>query len=205
MKSQKFDADARRVNMFAFAYPDVARWLRENKDSSDFADSLLTYVKRNGTLTERQFAAVNSAIAKRAKSSVASAKAERFETAQLYAAIASSRAKGAKAPKIRTVLFIDEIFPCEVEFKAKAFEEAVHVKVNGDYQGTLVGEALAGRQVTCGSFQVDAIKEALLNLESASIAYGRHTGQCSCCGRVLNNPESIALGIGPVCREKFFA
>lgn len=27
-----------------------------------------------------------------------------------------------------------------------------------------------------------------------------HTGRCSICSRVLNDPESIRIGIGPVCR-----
>lgn len=38
---------------------------------------------------------------------------------------------------------------------------------------------------------------------SAAVRYGRETGNCSCCGRELNNPESIRLGIGPICRAKF--
>jgi hypothetical protein len=30
----------------------------------------------------------------------------------------------------------------------------------------------------------------------------RHEGRCGHCGRTLTEPESIDLGIGPVCREK---
>jgi hypothetical protein len=30
-----------------------------------------------------------------------------------------------------------------------------------------------------------------------------HAGYCSRCGRLLTDPESIACGLGPVCREKF--
>jgi hypothetical protein len=29
-----------------------------------------------------------------------------------------------------------------------------------------------------------------------------HAGMCSRCGRTLTDPESIELGIGPICREK---
>lgn len=32
---------------------------------------------------------------------------------------------------------------------------------------------------------------------------GRRTGTCSCCGRLLTNPESVELGIGPICREQW--
>lgn len=30
----------------------------------------------------------------------------------------------------------------------------------------------------------------------------QHEGKCCCCGRALTDPESIELGIGPICREK---
>jgi hypothetical protein len=34
--------------------------------------------------------------------------------------------------------------------------------------------------------------------------YGKRFGCCAMCGRELTNEESVALGIGPVCREKAF-
>lgn len=41
-----------------------------------------------------------------------------------------------------------------------------------------------------------------MTLEQAA-AYGRTFGHCVVCGRLLTDPESIAAGIGPVCRERF--
>jgi hypothetical protein len=38
---------------------------------------------------------------------------------------------------------------------------------------------------------------------SAAVAFGRETGECSCCGRELTDPRSIALGIGPICKDKW--
>ena len=35
----------------------------------------------------------------------------------------------------------------------------------------------------------------------AAKVHGVKTGQCSCCG--LPNAESIKLGIGPICRDKY--
>jgi hypothetical protein len=53
----------------------------------------------------------------------------------------------------------------------------------------------------------DEVKAVLLEAASdpltAAIRYGKETGSCSCCGRDLTNPDSIAAGIGPICREKF--
>lgn len=37
------------------------------------------------------------------------------------------------------------------------------------------------------------------DVKAAAIRYGRELGQCSQCGRTLTNPESIQLGIGPIC------
>jgi hypothetical protein len=53
----------------------------------------------------------------------------------------------------------------------------------------------------------DDVKAVLLEAASdpltAAIRYGKETGSCSCCGRDLTNAQSIELGIGPICREKF--
>lgn len=29
------------------------------------------------------------------------------------------------------------------------------------------------------------------------------TGRCSCCGRELTDPTRVAMGIGPICAEKW--
>jgi len=40
--------------------------------------------------------------------------------------------------------------------------------------------------------------------EEVAAQFGALYGQCICCLRLLDNEESIALGIGPVCRAKYF-
>jgi len=79
-------------------------------------------------------------------------------------------------------------------------------KVEGDYglQPKYLGKVTPQR---LDSRLADDVKSVLLEAASdpltAAIRYGRETGACSCCGRDLTNPESIAAGIGPICREKF--
>jgi histidine ammonia-lyase len=41
-------------------------------------------------------------------------------------------------------------------------------------------------------------------VREAAAAYGKATGTCSCCGRELTDPVSIANGIGPICADKWF-
>ena len=38
--------------------------------------------------------------------------------------------------------------------------------------------------------------------QGAAVAYGRQTGNCSCCGRDLTDPVSVFGGIGPICLGK---
>lgn len=53
----------------------------------------------------------------------------------------------------------------------------------------------------------DEAKEPLAviaeNPREAAIRYGQRTGTCACCGRALTNHASIALGIGPVCGQRW--
>jgi len=82
------------------------------------------------------------------------------------------------------------------------------------WQGTLVGMMSPGS----GTFRwkrylslSPALKQDVLDMlahveqdpQGAASADGLLTGRCSCCGRELTDPTSIALGIGPVCIGKF--
>jgi len=53
----------------------------------------------------------------------------------------------------------------------------------------------------------DDVKEVILSASkdplTAAIRYGKVSGECSCCGRELTDPQSIDQGIGPVCARKF--
>lgn len=51
--------------------------------------------------------------------------------------------------------------------------------------------------------QVAVLSNLVTNLEEELQAYGMRTGECSCCGRELTNPTSIALGIGPICADNY--
>lgn len=40
--------------------------------------------------------------------------------------------------------------------------------------------------------------------EKVFAEHGHRFGVCCLCGRELSNPESVELGIGPICRERAF-
>lgn len=79
-------------------------------------------------------------------------------------------------------------------------------KVMGEYglQPKYLGKVTPNRLDSRLSDDVKAVLlEAAADPLTAAVKYGRETGSCSCCGRDLTNAESIRLGIGPICREKF--
>lgn len=46
-----------------------------------------------------------------------------------------------------------------------------------------------------------AVKLAVAEAEK----FGKITGYCMCCGRLLTNEKSVKLGIGPFCRGEYFS
>jgi hypothetical protein len=79
----------------------------------------------------------------------------------------------------------------------------LYVKADGVYMGkiTLTGEFRPAYGID-PSAVIEALTAAQKDPTAAAIAYGRETGNCSCCGRELTNAESIALGIGPICLDR---
>jgi hypothetical protein len=54
------------------------------------------------------------------------------------------------------------------------------------------------------AFTKTTLLSAIHAPEATAMNEGKETGQCCCCGRILTNPLSIELGIGPICREGWF-
>jgi hypothetical protein len=75
-----------------------------------------------------------------------------------------------------------------------------------DYHGVAFAKD-DGRIITWKKFRGDQrLSDALIILardpKAAGLGYARESGCCYVCGRMLSTPESIAIGIGPVCLEK---
>lgn len=51
--------------------------------------------------------------------------------------------------------------------------------------------------------RVDDLAAIVADPYTAAARYGQITGTCGVCGRTLEDPESVARGIGPVCLAKF--
>lgn len=208
--AEKRAAEARRVAEQA------AAWKLEHADEFvcltkaasrgfEFAQSMLEAVGKYGRLTERQFAAVSSMVEK-SKAREAQWAAERAEREankadvqieHIAEAFAAAKASRLKWPKLRLDTFV---FSLASESGRNA--GAIYVKQDETYLGKIDGGKFT-RSRDCDADTEARIIAACADPAAAATAYGKATGQCSCCGRELTNEESIALGIGPICKERF--
>ena len=80
---------------------------------------------------------------------------------------------------------------------------SLYVKDSGDYAGKISpeGKFFAIREARAEIAQ--ELQALAADPLAALTAHGHQTGQCSCCGRLLTNAESVRLGIGPICRGRW--
>lgn len=118
--------------------------------------------------------------------------------AKLLSVFAAARASGLKWPKLRCG---------ELQFSPAGESSknpgCVYIKSGENYLGKInpSGEFFKAREASPA--QVAQIGEIARDPLAAAVAHGKQTGHCSCCGRLLENEESVSLGIGPICREKW--
>ena len=188
------------------ANPVEAEWLREPvKGDFTFHADMLASLINYGSFTERQEAAVRNAAAKSAarKAQWAAERAERdankadVEIDRIAVAFATAKAAGLKFPKLR----LDD-FTFSLASAAGRNAGAIYVKQDDLYLGK-IADGKFTRSRDCDAATETRIVAVCADPAAAATAYGKRTGQCSCCGRELTNEESIARAIGPICASKW--
>lgn len=120
-----------------------------------------------------------------------------IDVGAIEAAFRSARSNGIKRPRLRLADFTFSLAPAHGKNAG-----SIYVKRQDQY----LGKVTASVFMPTGNVDADT-KAAIISVASdphnAAKAFGKRTGSCSCCGRELTNKESIDLGIGPICREKF--
>jgi len=181
------------------------KWLNERAPRFDFAASMLDAVRRYGSLTQGQLDAVRRcmqrdterAAERAARPADAQVAGEGF--ARMLAAFAAAKVSGLKHPKFRVA---------ELAFSLAAATSqnagCLYVKDTG---GTYLGKVTAAggffKSRDCDAAKAEMVRSVCADPLAAAVMHGKQTGSCSCCGRELENAESVALGIGPICREKW--
>ncbi len=188
------------------ANPNEAAWLRDASSRGyEFAVSMLDALNKYGHLTERQEAAVRSATEKSIarQTQWAAERAERDATKadvnidRVTVAFAAAVAAGLKFPKLRLDDFTLSLAPA-----AGRNAGSIYVKQDELYLGK-IADGKFTRSRDCDADIEARIVAACADPAAAAEAYGKRTGQCSCCGRELTNAESIARAIGPICAMKW--
>lgn len=112
----------------------------------------------------------------------------------------SATNRGFEKPTLRTSRLIFSLAPAYGKNPG-----AVYIKTKeGEYLGKIFNDEVflvSGFASKMPSLR-DEIEEAQSHPEKTAIKYGRATGQCSICGRRLDNPVSIYNAIGPICAER---
>jgi hypothetical protein len=164
---------------------DLATWL-SNQTWSDFAVSLANFYAKHGKLSDKQIASAQSMRAK------------------LEAKRASQPSASAPTPAsvvsagiyvIGDVVYRVEPSKSSGNLYAKRLMEGVSASDWGwSYErGAIYAIATAVADGTGRRLTQDEASE-----------YGKLTGRCVCCGRLLTDSKSVGLGIGPVCAKRWF-
>jgi hypothetical protein len=200
---RKANVKTERREAFAAAHPAEWAWMlaHSGRPTFTYPDDMLRAIEDWGDLTERQLEALRKLMAQDAQR--AAARTARVENApvvttdRLMTAFEAAVRAGAKQPKLRFDGFVASLAPATGRNAG-----AVYLRAGDQFLGKIAGgKFVASFEAT--EEQQAAVVAAMADPLAAAVAFGRRTGQCSCCGRELTNAKSVELGIGPICREMF--
>ena len=194
-----------KVEAWKEANPAETAWLQANTGRWEFATSLNTALIKYGALTDGQLGAVRKCLQRdvertqnrAAEAAARVAAAPQVSVAAIETAFETAMSKGIKRPKMRLAGFK---FSLAAAHSANA--GAIYVKQGEVYLGKIAnGKLIKSRD--CSDDAEQEIVTVCSDPKNAAIAYGRRTGSCAICARELTNKQSIELGIGPICAEKY--
>jgi len=175
----------------------LVRFLNDSAPWSPFANSLAEQLASGRALTDAQLASARSMMEKCAakKAAAAIGKEVTAELSGLRAKFESAHRNGIKTPVMRVGSLT--ISRAKDTSTNPGF---LYVKRDGEYSGKISPQgSFVGRDDQAR----EELNEIAGDVLAAAVAYGRRTGKCSCCGRELTKGESIDLGIGPICADKW--
>lgn len=173
--------------------PELIAFLKDATKWSNFAKSLVHYYSEKGYLTPKQEQAAMNMMNK-VKSRDAAGKINLVEIKALF-----DTAK--EAGINRRALRGNGLKLTEASERSRN-PGAIYVKGT---DGTYYGKITKDGEYFPTADAPEGILEELQKIADDPLEYmreyGQKTGECACCGRELTNPDSIALGIGPICAE----
>ena len=208
LRDRKAATAAEQANEWLAANPVEAEWLKEPvKGDFTFHADLLAALIKYGSLTERQEAAVRNAAAKSAarKLQWAAERAERDAGAAVLSLEKirtgfDSAVRFLKRPKLRIADIQFSLAPATGRNAGCIYV----VRASDDtYLGKITQDDKFITSRDCSAADSETVARVAADPAAAATAHGHEFGNCSCCGRELTNPESVARGIGPICAERW--
>ena len=164
---------------------DLATWL-STQTWSEFALSLAGYYAKHGKLSDKQIA---SGLSMRAK-------------------VEAKRASkpSAPAPAVAGVVSAGIYAIGEAVYRVEPSKSSGNLYAKRLMEGASASDwgwsYERGAIYAIATAVADGTGRRLTEAEASE--YGKLTGRCVCCGRLLTDSNSIALGIGPVCIKRWF-
>lgn len=191
---------AARAEKFLERRPDIAAWFERHKEDTgwDFPRSVFKALFDWGSLTPNQLAAIERGIERDAryderKGKVAAVpKSTGIDLSNLPAGF---YAPPSKVDSTRLKVLVKKGHP------NGRWADTIFVSDGAVYgQRKTYGKQMPGREYV-GDIQAE-LREILADPRAAMAAYGHLVGRCGMCNRPLEDEESLARGIGPICAKK---
>jgi uncharacterized Zn finger protein (UPF0148 family) len=179
---------------------DVYGWIESNLNRNfDFADSLHEQLHRKGELSEGQIAAVLRCMEReKARTAERVANAPAADAEKLENAFKHAQSSGLKFPSLYFSGF--RFSPASAN---SANAGAIYAKA---HDGTYLGKVAGGKffkSRDCSAEDEQDVLRVVNDPFAAAVEFGKMTGHCCVCNRLLTDPESVNRGIGPICAERF--
>lgn len=191
--------------LFKETQPLAAEWL--GQASGDFAASLIAGVRKYGGLTDKQLAAVHSAVARdaaREEQRELTATQTQLDMSDLLHRFHLALQAGIKRPKVNTGDLLFSLAP-------PSGKNAGHVYVKGEkddwgdrpYLGKVTPEGRFFPSRECSEDKQQRIAKIGSDVVGSAKAHGAQHGNCCFCGRGLKTDASVSNGYGPDCADHY--
>ena len=175
-------------------------WLKDNANWNDFARSLIEQFNTRGMLSDKQLTAAERMMAKCLAKDEEKKRDREWQVKDSVGLDLTDLPAGRYAipdGDTRLKVLVNKPTGRSVRWGGHIFvSDAAEYGARTNY----------GRQKPGGKYVGKIEQELTVIMEdprAASIAYGKLVGHCGVCGRKLEDEQSVAAGIGPVCASKF--
>lgn len=211
-QQKKQEQGAQKIEAFnaqvaeTFSEEQIA-WFAEARSWNNFIDNVLTNGKKYGGLTDNQIQGLHNAygnhlarLEEKEAGGATGIYAQQEDLGGITAVFQKCADRGMKKPQLRVGEIVISMAPSHGKNIGCLYIKMKH----GTYAGKISPEGKYSPVKGVGEPLTGFLKEISANPLEAAVKYGRETGNCACCGRHLTDPESVKLGIGPVCLNGWF-